>query len=179
MKPDTIKLGRRSFLMLLPVVLAGCGFQLRRLDGVPFASMHLDAPADSAVSLRIRKALEYSGHVRLVSLADQAEAVLKLGQENRSKTILSLSGAGRVTEYRLGYRLSYSVAGKDGRVWIDQDKIDLTRDFTYSDSALFAKAAEEQLLYRNMEDDAAQQILRRLRSLKLSQLETGRSSKLP
>lgn len=178
MKTDTIKFRRRAFLMLLPITLAGCGFQLRRLDGVPFASMHLDAPADSAVSLRIRKALESSGHVRLVGMADQAEAVLKLGQENRSKTILSLSGAGRVTEYRLGYRLTYSVAGKEGRVWIDQDKIELTRDFTYSDSALLAKAAEEQLLYRNMEDDAAQQILRRLRSLKLSQPETERSLKL-
>lgn len=158
---------RRSFLwMMTPAILAGCGFRLRRAVGIPFARLHLDAPPGSAVGEQIRKALVSGGYVQLVDTPREAEAVLKLGAESSSKTILSLSGAGRVTEYRLNYRVSYSVTAPDGRPWIESDVIELTRDFTYSDATFLAKSSEESLLYRDMQDQAAQQILRRLRNLK-------------
>jgi LPS-assembly lipoprotein len=89
-----------------------------------------------------------------------------MGPEARSKTILSLSGAGRVTEYRLGLRLTYSIVSRDGGVIAEPETIDLSRDLTYDDSQLLAKGAEEQLLYRDMEESATQRILRRLRNLK-------------
>ena len=158
---------RRNFLMLAPaVLLGGCGFKLRRLEGIPFARLRLDAPPGSAVGELIRKALVSGGYVKLVDTADQAEAVLHLGAESSSKSILSLSGAGRVTEYRLLYRVSYSVATPEGRPWIEPEMIELTRSYTYSDTAFLAKSAEENLLYRDMQYQASQQILRRLRSLK-------------
>ena len=91
---------------------------------------------------------------------------MQLGQEDRTKVILSLSGAGRVTEYRLGLRLTYAVIGKEGHSWAAAESIELTRDMTYDDSQLLAKGAEEQLLYRDMEDNAALRIMRRLQSLK-------------
>jgi len=160
-------MNRRLFLAAIPVALvAGCGFQLRRLDGMPFASLYLDAPSGSLVAQRIRSALAANKHVRLAARIDEAEAVLKLSQEVRSKTILSLSGAGRVTEYRLGLRLTYSISTRDERMLAEPENIELNRDMTYDDSQLLAKGAEEQLLYRDMDDGAARRILRRLQSLK-------------
>ena len=160
-------MNRRFFLAAIPAALvAGCGFQLRRLDGMPFASLYLDAPPGSLVAQRIRSALTANKHVRLAARVDEAEAVLKLSQEERSKTILSLSGAGRVTEYRLGLRLSYSISSRDERMLAEPENIELSRDMTYDDSQLLAKGAEEQLLYRDMDDSAARRILRRLQSLK-------------
>jgi len=157
---------RRLFLAAIPAALAaGCGFKLRRTGGVPFASLYIDAPAGSAVAQRVRSALTRDEHTRLAATADEAEAVLKLDQEARSKTILSLSGAGRVTEYRLGLKLSYSVNGKEGRVWAAPETIELNRDMTYDDRQLLAKGAEEQLLYRDMEENAALRIVRRLQSI--------------
>lgn len=158
---------RRLFLAALPAVLAaGCGFQLRRLEGMPFASLYIDAMPGSAVAQRIRGTLASNRHVRLAATVAEAEAVLQIGQEARSKVILSLSGAGRVTEYRLGLRLTYAVGGRDGRIWAAAETIELNRDMTYDDSQLLAKGAEEQLLYRDMEDGAALRIMRRLQALK-------------
>lgn len=157
---------RRSFLAAIPAALAsGCGFRLRRVDSMPFASLYIDAPAGSVVAQRIRTSLARSGHARLAATAAEAEAVLKLGQEARSKTILSLSGAGRVTEYRLGLSLTYSVGDREGRTWAAPETIELNRDMTYDDAQILAKAAEEQLLYRDMEDNAALRILRRLQGV--------------
>lgn len=156
-------MNRRRFMAMIPVALAsGCGFRLRRVDSMPFASLYIDAPAGSAVAQHIRTSLTRSGHARLAATAGEAEAVLKLGQEARSKTILSLSGAGRVTEYRLGLSLTYSVGDREGRTWAAPETIELNRDMTYDDAQILAKAAEEQLLYRDMEDNAALRILRRL-----------------
>jgi LPS-assembly lipoprotein len=42
--------------------------------------------------------------------------------------------------------------------------VQLTRDVTYSDTEILAKEAEEQLLFRDMQSDLVQQILRRLSS---------------
>jgi LPS-assembly lipoprotein len=146
--------------------LAGCGFELRRLEGIPFASLYLDMPGGSAVGTQIKLALKSGQYVRLTDQAADAAVVLKLTNEHSSKTILSLTGAGRVSEYRLGYRLTYSAIGKDGYTWVPSYTVELTRDLSYDDAAVLAKGAEETLLYRDMQDDAAQQILRRLRSLK-------------
>ena len=157
---------RRAFLALLPAAtLAGCGFKLRRIDALPFASVYVDAPPDSAVAQRIRDALADTKSVGVAGAAPDAEAVLKLEHEVRTKAILSLSGAGRVTEYRLGLQLSYSVSGPDGRQWAVPETIELVRDMTYDDAQVLAKGAEEQLLYRDMEETAALRILRRLQDI--------------
>lgn len=160
-------MNRRLFLAVIPAALAaGCGFQLRRLEGIPFASLYIDAPPGSAVAQRIREALAPNGRTGLAATAGEAEAVLQLDPEIHSKSILSLSGAGRVTEYRLGLRLSYRIRDKEGRSLAADETIELTYDMTYDDAQVLAKAAEEQLLYRDMEENAAQRILRRLQAIK-------------
>lgn len=158
---------RRAFLALLPATLvAGCGFQLRRYDGIPFATLYLDVPAGGVVAQRLRASLAADRRTRLVASADEAEAVLHLGPETRSKTILSLSGAGRVTEYRLGLTLRYRVSSRDGATLAAEEVIELTRDMTYDDAQVLAKGAEEIMLYRDMDDTAALRIVRRLQALK-------------
>ena len=160
-------MNRRIFLAAFPAVLvAGCGFQLRRLGGIPFASLYVDAPPNSAVAQHIIASLKTNKATRLAGSATEAEAVLKIHSETRSKTILSLSGAGRVTEYRLGLNVSYTVSGKNDRALAAAEVIELNRDLTYDDSLLLAKSAEEGLLNRDMDDDATRRILRRLLSIK-------------
>jgi LPS-assembly lipoprotein len=160
-------MNRRLFLAAIPAALAtGCGFQLRRLNDMPFSSLYVDAPSGGVVAQRIRNTLTASQGTRLAATAGEAEAVLQLGQETRSKTILSLSGAGRVTEYRLGLLLTYSVSSRDGRGLVAPEVIELTRDITYDDTKVLAKGAEEQLLYRDMEDNAVRRIVRRLQAIK-------------
>jgi LPS-assembly lipoprotein len=159
-------MNRRLFLAGLPVALAaGCGFQLRQLEGMPFSTLYLDAPTGSPVAQRILAALKASRSTHLVASASEAEAVLKIEKEERTKAILSLSGAGRVIEYRVGLNLVYSISGKDKRLLAEPETIDLSRDMTYSDTDQLAKNAEEKLLYRDMDDNAALRIIRRMQAL--------------
>ena len=44
--------------------------------------------------------------------------------------------------------------------------VELNRDLTYSDSDVLAKTQEEDLLWRDMENDLIQQLMRRLAAAK-------------
>jgi LPS-assembly lipoprotein len=61
--------------------------------------------------------------------------------------------------------LVYSISGKDKRLLAEPETIDLSRDMTYSDTDQLAKNAEEKLLYRDMDDNAALRIIRRMQAL--------------
>jgi LPS-assembly lipoprotein len=160
-------MNRRLFLALIPAALAaGCGFQLRRYDGLPFASLYIDAPAGSLVAQRLHSMLASDKTTKLAATAAEAEAVLKITHEERVKSILTLTGGGRVSEYRMTLNLSYFVIGKGGSVLAEPETLELNRAMTYDDSLLLAKGAEEQLLYRDMDDNAAIRIVRRMQTIK-------------
>jgi LPS-assembly lipoprotein len=160
-------MNRRLFLALLPAALAaGCGFQLRRYDGLPFASLYIDAPGGSTLAQRLRTMLATDKTTKLTATPAEAEAVLKITQEQRVKSILTLTGGGRVSEYKLDLKLSYTILAHDGHELASPESFELVRSMTYSDSLLLAKGAEEQLLYRDMDDDAALRIVRRMQTLK-------------
>jgi LPS-assembly lipoprotein len=146
---------------LIVAATAGCGFQLRGTHAIPYHSLYLDASKDNQTARQLAIALRNRGIV-VTETAKDADAVLKLSQEKKTRAILSLSGSGRVREYRLNYSLSYSLTGKDGREIYPDTTIQSIQDFTYDDNLYLAKTSEETFLYRSMQDNAVQQILRRL-----------------
>jgi LPS-assembly lipoprotein len=67
-----------------------------------------------------------------------------------------------VREFRLRYTVNFRVHDGKGSEYVPRTQVQLTRDVTYSDTEILAKEAEEQLLFRDMQTDFVQQILRRL-----------------
>ena len=61
--------------------------------------------------------------------------------------------------------LSGTAGSAIGRPLAAAETIELSRDITYDDAQVLAKSAEEQLLYRDMDDSAARRIMRRLQSI--------------
>ena len=80
--------------------------------------------------------------------------------------ILSLSSAGRVREKRLVFRYNYRIVNNQGQDLILPVSVELFRDVTYADSDVLAKTQEEDLLWRDMENDLVQQLMRRLAASK-------------
>jgi LPS-assembly lipoprotein len=145
----------------LLVTLAGCGFRLRGTAEVPFETLYLPN-SDSGIALDLRRYVQAGTRARVVDDPKQAEAILAFTEENREKNILSLTSAGRVSEFQLKYRVGFRVHDGKGGDYVPQTSIALTRDITFSDTDVLAKEAEEQLLFRDMQSDMVQQIMRRL-----------------
>lgn len=148
-------------------LLAGCGFQLRGAARLPFSSLHVQLSPGTPLGQEIRRALRASD-VRIEETAANAEATLIIMSELREKQILSLGGQGRVREYQLRYRLAYQVTGPKATTIAPPSEIVLKRDISFNDNEALAKESEETLLYRDMQTDAVQQLLRRLQAIKLA-----------
>ncbi|MGU7770926.1 LPS-assembly lipoprotein LptE [Burkholderia sp. MR1-5-21] len=153
---------RRSFLMLVgsAVALSACGFQLRGQQDYAFKHL-LIVGAQPAVLARFTRLVEAGSDTKIVKVPDQADAVLQMS-ESRGQSTLTLNKYGSAEEYALSYSLSYTLFGKDGTVLIPPSMIALNRAMTYSDQYTNAKAQEADILYADMQNDAVDQLMRRL-----------------
>jgi len=155
---------RLALLFTLVLTLAGCGFQLRGAANLPYETLHVAAAPTSTFATQLRRAVRSGSQTRVVGNAKEAQATLYVLDESREKTILSLSGGGRVREFQLTYRVQYRVADKDNKELRAPTQIRLHRDLSFNDTDTLSKESEEALLYRDMQTDAVNQLLRQLQA---------------
>ncbi len=146
---------------MLSVSLAGCGFQLRGVASLPFETVFVPG-ATGGVALDLKRSIQAGTRARVVDDAKAAQAILQFSQEQREKVILSLNAAGRVTEFQLRYSVGFQVHDGKGKVFVPQNTIALTRDVSFNDAEILSKESEEQFLFRDMQSDMAQLIMRRI-----------------
>lgn len=153
--------------LALALSLAACGFHLRGQQTLPFASLYV--PAGSPLSVELKRNLSAAAKdTRLVADPKEAQAVLGFTSETREKVILSFDSAGRVREYQLRYTVGFRLTDAKGQVYVPTSEIRLTRDISFSDAQVLAKEAEEAQLYRDMQSDMVQQLLRRIAAAKVA-----------
>ena len=147
---------------LLPALLPGCGFQLRGTADLPFKTVYLPPSSTPGVALELRRHIQAGTRATVVDDPKSAEAVIEFTQESREKVILSLTAGGKVSEFDLHYRVSFRVRDGKGGEFVPPTSLFLKRALTYSDAEILAKEREEQQIYRSMESEMVQLILRRL-----------------
>jgi LPS-assembly lipoprotein len=155
-----------TICLVLAATLSACGFHLRNQQDLPFATMYVEASGYSAFVADLKRAISAGTKTRIVEQADQAQASLSVLSEGREKVILSLSGGGKVREFQLRYKVSYRLRDPGGKDLLATGEILLKRDLIYDDTQVLAKESEENLLYRDMQGDAVQQLLRRLSAVR-------------
>lgn len=151
----------RGLALAAALVLAGCGFQLRGSAEVPFQSVHVSG-ATGGIALDLKRQIEAGTNAKVLDNPKEADAILYFDQEARDKEILSLSGTGRVREFRLIYRVTFRMTDGKGGEYVPRSTITITRDVPFNDAELLARETEEQLLFRDMQSDMVQQIMRRI-----------------
>ena len=161
----------RAFVVLVSaaLLLSGCGFRLRGEATLPFESIYVQGAAASPFTIQLKRSITSGTQARITDKPEDAQVVLQIMNEQQEKEILALSGGGRVREFYLRYRVTYRLTdGKRTTEYIAPSAIVLRRELTYSDVEALAKESEEMLLFRDMQTDAARQLLFRLQVVKLN-----------
>jgi LPS-assembly lipoprotein len=164
----------RLFVSILAcsLLLSACGFKLRGDQRFAFDTLHSGFSVNSEMGAQFRRTVRLSQSTQLVDQAKDAQARLEIVRELREKEIVGLSTSGRPREYQLRLRLSFKVlsALSDDPVTelLPETEIVLRRDVSTSDQQIVAKLQEEELLYREMQGDLIQQLMRRLAAVRLS-----------
>ncbi len=154
--------------IMITVMLSACGFHLRSAAdaNLPFKTIYLGFPESSPLGTELRRNIRGGGNTEVLPTAKEAQASLVVLSETRDKSVLSLNNLGRVREYSLGYTLRFRVIDSKGQELLAPTEITLKRDINYDESQVLAKEGEEAMLYRDMQKDLVQQVLRRLAAIK-------------
>ena len=160
----------RSALVLLAVAaLAGCGFQLRASQELPFATIAVTPEKSGGVAGDM---VRYLGDkVRPVAPGaggEPPQVILDILQESREKLAVGVNASGQVREFELRMRIEFRLRTAAGVELIAPSSIAQRRSISFVESAVLAKDAEEALLNRDMQTDIAQQLMRRLSAVKLT-----------
>ncbi|TXT26536.1 MAG: LPS-assembly lipoprotein [Rhodocyclaceae bacterium] len=159
---------RLLFALIIAAALTGCGFHLRGVGSgnLPYKAMYIALPDTAEVNIWLQRYIKASGSTTIVEDPKTADAIFQQLGDSRLKTILSVNAQGRVREYRLQLTYTFRIVNQKGQVLVPPNEVALTRDISFDDSNILAKDLEEGLLWRDMNNDLVNQIMRRLSIIK-------------
>ena len=142
---------------ILAAALGGCGFHLKGSlpqDTLPatqwrVSGAQLDADLQTAL-------LRAKG-----SLHRDADAEIRVLDVAEKRDIYTITRGAKLNEYLYSLRVS-AQAYRRGKAWGAPIQVDVRRSMSYRDETILGKEHEEALLWQEMRQDAAAQIVRRL-----------------
>jgi LPS-assembly lipoprotein len=140
--------------------LAGCGFHLRGYD-LPssVASVRIETSGRNLLAEPLRRALREAG---VSTSADNADAVVELLSEERSRRSAAVTGNARVAEYQLTLGVLYRLRDGAGQETLPAQWARVERIYRLDRENLVGSSEEQALLEKEMQADLVQQILRTL-----------------
>lgn len=145
-------------------LLSACGFQLRQAPNFGFSRIALTMPG-TQLATELRRQLEGAGNIKITDAA-HAQVVFESTGEQRERIVVGLTATGEVREFQLRIRLKFRLHAPDGRELLPETEIVRQIDQSYSETAALSKEAEAAMLYRNLQSDIVQQVIRRLTTVK-------------
>ena len=146
--------------------LAACGFTLRANQTLPFSTIAVTPEHGGAVATEL---IRYLGDVvRPVAPPNGGvvpDVILDILQEDRQKKIVGYNTSGQVREYELHLNVRFKIRSARGEELVGPTLIAQFRNISFNESAVLSKETEEGLLYRDMQSDVVQQLMRRLVNL--------------
>jgi LPS-assembly lipoprotein len=157
---------RASLVAWLALAAAGCGFHLQGAGTLPPAMSRTFVDTDrphSEFLNSLTDVLRQRGAEVLAAPADGA-AVLDISVDETGQRVLSVSARNIPREYEVFYAVTFSLrVGADSL--ITDESLAVTRAYTYDETEVLAKAAEEQILRETLAADLARRVMQRIQSL--------------
>lgn len=168
---------RRTLLLSAPALavgalatLPGCGFALRQPPNFDFKTLYTNFSAGSSLGNQFKRTMANSSDVRVITnpaLINEAEVLLDVLTDQRQKVVVGVTASGQVREFQLRLLFKFKLRRPDGLELIPPTEIPQRRDLTFSETQALAKETEEMLLFRDMEAEVSQQLLRRLATIRI------------
>ncbi len=151
------------------LALSACGFQLRQAPDFAFRTLYVAVVKASPLGDELKRSMASAGKVQVLTEARQiatADVVLDLLTDQREKVVVGVSASGQVREFQLRVRLKFRLRTPQGKDLIPETELLQQRDFSYNETAALAKEVEEAMLFRSMQSDLVQQVMRRLAAVR-------------
>lgn len=149
---------------LLALLLGACGFKLQGATPLPFDTLLMKVPENSAFGADLRRAIKAAspGTVLVEQASVPYDAALQQIAETRSAREVSLNAQGRVEEYELTLVYTFNIVAADGEIILPNTTLRAVRNLPFDDRVVQAKEGEEATLFKQMQSSLVSRILRRI-----------------
>jgi LPS-assembly lipoprotein len=150
-------------LLLLLLLLAGCGFHFRQAPDLPpqMRKIYVAAPGGNGDLLReLRRGLE-SDDTQVLEDPTQATTILSIISANRRSRPIAINRQGAALEYEVLYQVEFSLV-VEGVTVIRPQSVTLRRTYAYSISNAIANEEQEDTLDKAIAKDISQFIIFRV-----------------
>ncbi len=153
---------KKIILIGLIISLSACGFHLRGSFVVPeqYQNLSLSAKPGSAMLPVLRNRLGNAG----VDINSTAPYTLRVLDETETRRTASTAEDGLTFEYELVLNLRYQLESDGGDVLFGPSEINLERSYVHDRGNLVGSGEEQNLLKREMRQEAVAQMMRRLQA---------------
>ncbi|MCX7176658.1 MAG: LPS assembly lipoprotein LptE [Proteobacteria bacterium] len=157
---------RTLLVLILTGLLGACGFQLRGAYVLPFDKIYIGLPETNELHAQLKRSITTGSNARVIEVQKDAQATLLILDDKNAKNILSLAATGQAREFQLVRSFTFRLVDAKGRDWVPRTQIEIHRDISFSDNLVLSKYLEEALLWRDIQLDLVQQLMRRLAASK-------------
>ena len=155
---------RSVTVALMVAVLSGCGFRLQGDTPLPFDTLLVSVPANTAFGADLRRAIRAaSPKTKLLNDPTQTyQANLQQVAESRTARELSLNAQGRVEEYELTLSYTFRIVTANSEVILPNTTMVAQRNMPFDDRVIQAKEGEQATMFKQMQASLVSRILRRI-----------------
>ncbi len=117
---------------------------------------------------QLRLMINSSRATRVIDDLASAEVILDVLTDSQERARGTITPAGQVRSINLLYRFKFRVRAAAGKGVLAPVELASSRAMTYKESQALAKEKEEEEIFRSMQVDLSDQVMRRLAAIKLS-----------
>lgn len=157
-----------SFIGLLLISLAGCGFQLRGNAILPDSLQNMYVQGidlNQGLGRDLKRGLVRNG-VDVLENYQEGSSVMTILDYNLEQRVLSVGSDAKVSEYELYSYVIFKVSDGQGQILSDSQRVEAHRDYQFNQEQVLAMDEEQRLLREQLNQQLVQSILRHLSTLK-------------
>ena len=139
-----------------------CGFRLRGRFTLPFETLYISYNLNTPLGSQLSRQLKAGSDVRLVNSPSEAQAILYILGERRSRNVVAYNAYGDAREYELKLEVSFRLAAPDGALYLPDTVIPAVREISYNEEDYLTRDTEEALVINEMLSDIVVQMVRRI-----------------
>lgn len=156
---------RSSLILLMALIITGCGFHLRGDIVLPaiYERVHIVTMGNAEVGNALSKALKNVGS-QIVASPEASTSVVTVLSSGTQRKALNVGGKA-IREYELQLDIAFVVQDNKGVQLSEKQTVTVIRNFQNDPNNVLGVDNEEQIIRQEMMQPAVFQILRRMKAI--------------
>jgi LPS-assembly lipoprotein len=151
--------------LALALLIAGCGFHLRRSANLPPAmqQVHLAVSGSSDFRRELARAVAATG-ATVVDMPGPGIAELNVPQARFSTNALTVTGQGRISEKAIRFHVEFDVTDDHGKTLVPHQDINMSREYTYDARESIGQTTQAEAIQQSLVQDMVRAVMFRLQA---------------